>query len=83
MIGTKTYGKGVVQEINRLPGGAAIHVTVSRYLTPGGSDINKIGVAPDITVSEKADQMKVALAYLKEKIASLKPVKTSSLSLGN
>ena len=33
LIGTKTYGKGVVQEINRLPAGAAIHITVSRYLT--------------------------------------------------
>jgi carboxyl-terminal processing protease len=73
LIGTKTYGKGVVQEINRLPGGAAVHITVSRYLTPGGSDINKIGVAPDINVSEKSEQLKVALAYMKEKIASLKP----------
>lgn len=75
LIGTKTYGKGLVQEINRLPGGAAVHITVSRYLTPGGSDINKIGVAPDITVNEKSEQMKVALAYMKEKIASLKPSK--------
>lgn len=83
LIGTKTYGKGLVQEINRLPGGAAIHVTVSRYLTPSGSDINKVGVAPDIAVTEKTDQMKVAVAYLKEKIASLKPIKTSNLYLGN
>jgi C-terminal processing protease CtpA/Prc len=52
-----------------------VHITVSRYLTPGGSDINKVGVAPDITVNEKSDQMKVALAYMKEKIASLKPSK--------
>ncbi|HEY9776027.1 MAG TPA: S41 family peptidase [Planktothrix sp.] len=73
LVGTKTYGKGLVQEINRLPGGAAVHITVSRYLTPGGSDINKIGVAPDISVSDKTEQMKVALAYMKEKIASLKP----------
>jgi len=75
LIGTKTYGKGLVQEINRLPSGAAVHITVSRYLTPGGTDINKVGVAPDINVSSKDDQMKVALAYLKEKIASLKPGK--------
>lgn len=81
VIGTRTYGKGLVQEINRLPGGAAIHVTVSRYLTPDGTDINKVGVAPDITVTDKAEQMRVAIAYLKEKIASIKPVKTSSLSL--
>jgi carboxyl-terminal processing protease len=79
LVGTRTYGKGLVQEINRLPGGAALHITVSRYLTPAGADINKIGVAPDIVVDNKDDQMRVALAFLKEKIASLKPVKTSSL----
>lgn len=78
LVGTRTYGKGLVQEINRLPGGAAIHITVSRYLTPGGSDINKVGVSPDITVPEKSEQLKVALAYLKEKIASLKPTRTSN-----
>jgi carboxyl-terminal processing protease len=83
LVGTRTYGKGLVQEINRLPGGAAIHVTVSRYLTPGGNDINKVGVKPDISVTDKTDQFKVALAFLKEKIASLKPVKTSSLLLTN
>jgi carboxyl-terminal processing protease len=79
LVGTRTYGKGLVQEINRLPGGAAIHITVSKYLTPDGKDINKVGVAPDIVVDNKNDQMKVAVAYLKEKIASLKPIKTSSL----
>jgi len=77
LVGTKTYGKGLVQEINRLPGGAAVHITVSRYLTPGGSDINKIGVAPDINVSSKDEQMRTAVTYMKEKIASLKPSKSS------
>lgn len=81
LVGTKTYGKGLVQEINRLPGGAAVHITVSRYLTPSGSDINKIGVAPDITVSRKEEQLSAAVSHLREKIASLKnPIRTSSLS---
>jgi carboxyl-terminal processing protease len=79
IVGTRTYGKGLVQEINKLPTGAAIHITVSRYLTPAGTDINKVGVAPDITVAKKDEQVKVAVQYLKEKIASLKTVKTSSL----
>ncbi len=79
IVGTKTYGKGLVQEINRLPSGAAIHITVSRYLTPAGTDINKVGVIPDINVQQKDEQEKVAIAYLKEKIASAKPIKTSSL----
>jgi carboxyl-terminal processing protease len=83
LVGTRTYGKGLVQEINRLPGGAAVHITVSKYLTPSGENINKVGIAPDILVDNKEDQMKVAIAYLKEKIASLKPIKTSSLLLTN
>ncbi len=81
VVGTRTYGKGLVQEINRLPGGAAIHITVSKYLTPSGTDINKVGVAPDIQVGKKEEQIKVALDYLKEKIASLQPIHTSSLPL--
>jgi len=81
LIGTRTYGKGLVQEINRLPGGAAVHITVSRYLTPNGSDINKIGVAPDIMVNNKDEQMTKALACLKEKIASLKPARGTKPSM--
>lgn len=81
VVGNHTYGKGLVQEINRLPAGAAIHITVSRYLTAAGADINKVGVMPDITETDKEKQMKVALSCLKEKIASLKPVRTSNLSI--
>jgi carboxyl-terminal processing protease len=82
IVGNKTYGKGLVQEINRLPGGSAIHITVSRYLTPSGTDINKVGVIPDVTVTDKNEQMKVGLSCLREKIASLKPaVRTSNLSM--
>jgi carboxyl-terminal processing protease len=82
IIGTRTYGKGLVQEINKLPGGAAVHITVSKYLTPAGNDINKVGVAPDIQVADKEEQRSVAIEYLKEKIASLKqPVRTSNISL--
>jgi len=81
VIGTRTYGKGLVQEINRLPGGAAVHITVSRYLTPSGADINKVGVAPDIHVAKRDEQEQVAVAYLKEKIASLNPIHTSTMLL--
>jgi hypothetical protein len=53
------------------------HVT----LTPSGSDINKVGVIPDITVADKKEQERVAKECIREKIASLKPVRTSSLTL--
>lgn len=81
IVGNKSYGKGLVQEINKLPGGAAVHITVSRYLTPNGTDINKVGVKPDLQVQEKGEQLDIALKSLKEEIASLKnPVRTSNLS---
>ena len=83
IVGTHTYGKGLVQEINKLPGGAALHITVSKYLTPSGADINKVGIIPDIQVSDKDQQKSVAVEYLKEKIANLKHpgYKTSSLPI--
>ena len=83
IVGTHTYGKGLVQEINKLPGGAAIHITVSKYLTPAGTDINKIGVMPDIKEADREKQRVAAVQYLKEKIASIKgpTYRTSSLSL--
>ncbi len=82
IVGTRTYGKGLVQEINRLPGGAAIHITVSRYLTPDGSDINKIGVKPNVECKADRDgQENAAMRELKMKIAMIKkPVRTSNLT---
>ncbi len=81
IVGTRSYGKGLVQEINRLPGGAAIHITVSKYLTPNGTDINKIGVIPDVEVTDKQKQLKVAVEYLKERVASLQqPIHSNILT---
>lgn len=82
IVGTHTYGKGLVQEINRLPGGAAIHITVSKYLTPAGIDINKKGVLPDIECKADRDGQEVAaISELKTLIATSKrPIRTSNLS---
>jgi carboxyl-terminal processing protease len=48
IVGEPTYGKSLVQEIVRLPGGAALKLTVARYLTPAGVDISRRGVQPDV-----------------------------------
>jgi carboxyl-terminal processing protease len=48
VIGQPTYGKSLVQEIVQLPSGAALKLTVARYLTPAGVDISRNGVQPDI-----------------------------------
>ncbi len=55
LIGTKTYGKGMVQKIIPMPNETGLNLTIAKYLTPNGTDINKQGISPDVTVeiSEK------------------------------
>ncbi len=51
LVGENTFGKGLVQEVKSLsPFGAGLNITVQKYLTPSGNDINKKGIAPDIEV---------------------------------
>jgi len=56
LIGTKTYGKGVVQSVFKLKDGSGLKVTTSKYYTPKGISINKIGVQPDILVELNSDK---------------------------
>lgn len=58
IVGKKSFGKGLVQEINKLPGGSAMHITIQKYLTPNGTDINKKGIEPDIEVEITAEDIK-------------------------
>lgn len=79
IIGTKTFGKGVVQEILPLPDGSAIKITDARYLTPHNRNINHLGITPDIVVDENKgarfgdpvddSQLARALQFLNDKIA--------------
>ena len=79
LIGTKTFGKGVVQSIFPLPDGSAIKITTARYFTPRGRDINTVGIQPDIVTEENASpvygdpgkdaQLQAALTYLATKVA--------------
>ncbi|WP_339390308.1 carboxyl-terminal processing protease CtpC, partial [Crocosphaera watsonii] len=49
LVGTKTFGKGLVQSVRRLGDGTSgLAVTIAKYLTPSGRDINKQGIEPDI-----------------------------------
>lgn len=47
LLGTTTYGKGIVQRIISLSDGSAVKLTVSSYFTPNGNNINKVGIEPD------------------------------------
>ena len=58
LVGTKTFGKGMVQKIIPLPNETGLNLTVAKYLTPAGIDINKKGIQPDITVNFTLNDMK-------------------------
>lgn len=62
LVGTKTFGKGLVQELIPLQDGAGLKVTVARYFTPSGECIQGKGIQPDITVElpEKYNQIPVS-----------------------
>ena len=77
LIGTKTYGKGIVQSILPLTDGSAVKITTSKYYTPNGNNIHKIGIEPDEEVKFDSDkyledetdnQLDYALDYLKDKL---------------
>ena len=78
LLGTKTYGKGMVQKIIPMPNETGINLTVAKYLTPKGKDINKHGIEPDIElqlkeedVKEKTDtQLDAAKTILEQMISS-------------
>jgi carboxyl-terminal processing protease len=83
LIGTRTFGKGVMQTLTPLADGAAIKITTAHYLTPNHHDINLKGIAPDLAVAEPHDarfgdpmkdpQLRAALDFLQKKIAAVKP----------
>ena len=50
IIGTKTYGKGVIQTLYKLSDGSGLKITTAEYCTPNRNKINKVGIEPDITV---------------------------------
>ena len=50
LIGEKSFGKGSVQELVDLPGGSAVKVTVAKWITPGGKNLNHDGLQPDVEV---------------------------------
>ncbi|MEM7725914.1 MAG: carboxyl-terminal processing protease CtpC [Cyanobacteria bacterium P01_A01_bin.45] len=70
LVGTKTFGKGLVQSVRPLSGGAGLAVTIAKYLTPSGRDINKTGIEPDIEV-KLDDNTRQELSKDRTKIGTL------------
>lgn len=69
LIGTQTFGKGIVQSLFPLSDGSAIKITVSRYYTPAGNNIHEVGITPDIILeydedAEEDNQLQKAIEVL-------------------
>jgi carboxyl-terminal processing protease len=55
LVGTTTYGKGVVQQIIQLPDGSAVKITTSKYYTPSGASIQDVGIEPHYKVEMESN----------------------------
>lgn len=73
VIGEKSFGKGTVQELVKMKGGANLRITIAKWLTPNGRDIGQVGIEPDILIKRTTEdfendqdpQMEAALRYLR------------------
>ncbi|MBW4639614.1 MAG: PDZ domain-containing protein [Gloeocapsa sp. UFS-A4-WI-NPMV-4B04] len=83
LVGTKTFGKGLVQSVQRLGDGSGLAVTIAKYFTPSGRDINKSGIVPDVRL-ELSDTQKEALIRDRTKIGtSVDPQYAKALAVLN
>lgn len=71
IVGTQTYGKGVIQQIFKLKDGGALKITTEEYYTPNETKINKVGITPDVEVElkdgEEDTQLNKAIEILNQK----------------
>ena len=81
LIGETTFGKGAVNHLRELSDGGALYITIARWLTPGGEQIEGIGLSPDVEVvpteediEERRDvQLFSAVEYLRESMQAAVP----------
>ena len=65
LVGTTTYGKGIIQELHQLSDGSGLKITTNEYFTPNHNAIHEIGIEPDIEV-ELSDEAKAQLELPEE-----------------
>ena len=77
LMGTQTYGKGIVQRVIALSDGSAVKLTISHYYTPNGRNIHEVGIEPDVIVEFDGEayyndgfdnQLEEAVTYMKEQL---------------
>lgn len=71
LVGTKTFGKGLVQSVRGLGDGSGLAVTIAKYYTPSGRDINHAGIAPDVVI-ELTEQQRKALQQDRDQVGTIK-----------
>jgi len=71
LVGTKTFGKGLVQSVRGLGDGSGLAVTIAKYFTPSGRDINHYGIAPDVVI-ELSDAQRQELSKNRDEIGTAK-----------
>ena len=70
IVGTKTFGKGVIQSVIPLADGSVLKLTINEYYTPNEIKINKVGIEPDVSLednkeTEADEQLEKAIELLK------------------
>jgi carboxyl-terminal processing protease len=73
LIGDKSFGKGTIQEPERIDGGAGLHITIARWLTPNGTWVHGEGLMPDIEIKDNPDttedeQLQKAIEEIKNEL---------------
>lgn len=77
LMGTQTYGKGIVQRVIALSDGSAVKLTISHYYTPNGRNIHEVGIEPDVVVEFDGEayyndgfdnQLEEAVTYMEEQL---------------
>ncbi|GAB1542054.1 S41 family peptidase [Scytonema sp. NUACC21] len=71
LVGSQTFGKGLVQSVRPLDDGSGIAVTIAKYFTPNGKDINKAGIHPDVVVDLTDKQRQELWLGEREKVGTL------------
>ncbi|MGN0135298.1 S41 family peptidase [Anaerotignum sp.] len=66
LIGTQTFGKGLVQRLFTLPDGSGLNITIQKYYTPSGTSIHGVGIEPDEVVELPAEYQNTALTEIPE-----------------
>ncbi|HYW18178.1 MAG TPA: S41 family peptidase [Nodularia sp. (in: cyanobacteria)] len=71
LVGSQTFGKGLVQSVRPLEDGSGLAVTIAKYVTPNGTDINKHGIDPDVTLDLSDQQREELWLKQRDKLATL------------